>query len=406
MTDHSDIRNTRLLVLTSTFPRWEGDREPPFVFELCRRLTRDFEVIVLAPHAFGARTVETLEGISVRRFRYFFEKWEALAYEGGILPKLKRNPAYYLLVPFFITSQVLALRRILKREDIDVIHAHWLIPQGLSMLLCKALPAPRFPSWLCTSHGSDLLGLRGTLFGKLKERILKSANVITVVSQAMQEQALRLGALPDRLFIMPMGIDTTRFHPPAPSTEKKTSELLFVGRLVSSKAVDSLIQAMPIILTQYPQTTLTIVGEGPERTNLETLTKSLKIESNVLFTGAIANTDLPPLYRRATLFITPSYSEGFGLTLAEAMACGCAVIASDLPAIRELVVHDKTGLLVAPGDSEDIARKALTLLSNPACRAALERAGRDAVCQRFGWDMVAKNYAGLLATLCPASRDD
>ena len=92
----------RVLVLTSTFPRWENDPEPAFVFELSRRLTEKFEVTVLSPRTPGSKEREDIAGLRVIRFPYFFNRWEKLAmYGGGILNQLKTNPVYYLMVPFF-----------------------------------------------------------------------------------------------------------------------------------------------------------------------------------------------------------------------------------------------------------------------------------------------------------------
>ncbi len=79
------------------------DVEPPFVYELCRRLTDEFHVHVLAPHASGAETEEQLAGIQVTRYRYFFSRWESLAYNGGILANLKQNPLRFGLIPFFFS---------------------------------------------------------------------------------------------------------------------------------------------------------------------------------------------------------------------------------------------------------------------------------------------------------------
>ena len=73
-------KRKNLLVVTSTFPRWKGDKEPPFVFELCRQLKRHYNIYVLAPHAPDAAIVEELAGLNVTRFRYFFSPWENLAY--------------------------------------------------------------------------------------------------------------------------------------------------------------------------------------------------------------------------------------------------------------------------------------------------------------------------------------
>ncbi len=90
----------RLLVLTSTFPRWVGDREPRFVFDLSRRLAKDFEVQVVAPHAPGAAPQEVMDGMRVHRFRYFPEKLQSLAYNGGILEKIAKHPRASLQAPF------------------------------------------------------------------------------------------------------------------------------------------------------------------------------------------------------------------------------------------------------------------------------------------------------------------
>ena len=92
----------RLLILTSTFPRWEDDEDPPFVFELCDRLKTEYHIHVLAPHFPGALKEEDFTGIHVKRFRYFFDPLERLAYHGGILAKLKKILSNMLCCPFFL----------------------------------------------------------------------------------------------------------------------------------------------------------------------------------------------------------------------------------------------------------------------------------------------------------------
>ena len=127
----------KLLILTSTFPRWNGDDEPPFVYELSRRLQKKFKIYVLAPHAAGCLSEEILNGINIKRFRYFFSRWEKLAYQGGILSNLKNKPWRYGLVPFFLMAEYVVLIRMLRRHRFDLIHAHWIIPQGLMALLAR-----------------------------------------------------------------------------------------------------------------------------------------------------------------------------------------------------------------------------------------------------------------------------
>ena len=129
---------------TSTFPRWQGDTEPAFVFDLCLGLQqRGLQVDVLAPHANGAKHHETIAGMGIYRYRYFFTRLQSLAYNGGVLANLKRNPLNYLLVPMMLLSQAVALRRLLKSTDYHVVHAHWIIPQGLVAAIVLSVTGSR-----------------------------------------------------------------------------------------------------------------------------------------------------------------------------------------------------------------------------------------------------------------------
>jgi hypothetical protein len=146
----------RVLVLTSTFPRWENDTEPAFVFELSRRLAASFDVTVLSPRTPGSKRQENMAGLRVIRFPYFLQRWEKLAmHGGGILNKLKSNPLYYLMIPFFLLGQLRAVVGLLRSERFDIIHAHWLIPQGFVAALSLLITRQKIPL-LCTSHGGDL----------------------------------------------------------------------------------------------------------------------------------------------------------------------------------------------------------------------------------------------------------
>jgi len=394
--DNTGQKRKKVLVLTSTFPRWEGDNEPPFVFELCRRLSTDFDVWVLAPHAPGAKTRETMNGLTVVRFRYFFEWGETLAYQGGILANLRNNQLRYLLVPWFLVCQLAALLRLLARERFDIVHAHWLIPQGLVAVAARLL-SRRAPTLLCTAHGSDLYGLRGRLFSALKRLVMHRSNAVSMVSQAMKEHAVALGAEPEKISVISMGVDMANTFMPAEHPEHRNNELLFVGRLTAQKGLESLVRALPQVVSARPDITLTVVGQGPHEKALRALSEALGVARNVKFLGAVANEKLPELYQDAAVFIFPSDTdEGFGLVCVEALACECPVIASDLLAVQEIVLNGETGLLFKRGDSDELAHKILALLADPALRHSLGKAGRKFVSQRFDWQIVAQRYGDLL----------
>lgn len=398
------IEKKRVLVLTSTFPRWQGDTEPPFVFELCRRLTDKFDVLVLAPHADGAKRFEKMAGIEIIRFRYFFSDWEKLAYQGGILANLKQSGWRFGLLPFFFSAQVVALCRILRRQRIALIHAHWLIPQGLSVAIVGLL-MKRMPPMVCTSHGGDLLGLNGWLLTLIKRWVIRCSSRLTVVSRAMVRCALSLGAKPAQLHTISMGVDAKTLFTPNPATMRIDKELLFVGRLVEKKGLTFLLDAMPEILRRQPGTHLGIVGSGPIEDMLKQQVYRLGIAHAVTFKKALPNSDLPELYRRATVFVAPSIitdqgdQEGLGLVLVEALACGCPVVASDLPAIRDVIIPGQTGLLVPQKNSTAIADAVVMLLTEPDLRRQMAHGGRNHVLRHFDWDSVVGRYGQLFNEL-------
>jgi glycosyltransferase involved in cell wall biosynthesis len=150
---------------------------------------------------------------------------------------------------------------------------------------------------------------------------------------------------------------------------------------------------------------LSIAGSGPEEERLRFLADKLGISDHVTFLGPIPNPELPHLYRRATVFIAPSIvaesgdQEGLGLVLAEALACECPVVASDLPAIRDVVIDGVTGLTARERNSADLASKIIALLGNPDLRKRLAEEGRRHVLARFDWEVVANRYAQLIDTL-------
>ncbi len=394
-------RRPRLLVLTSTFPRWPGDSEPPFVFDLSRRLADTFDIHVLAPHAPGAQRAEIMAGLQVHRFRYAPEALQQLAYSGGILARLRERRWRWLLVPFWLAGQWWALRRLLRSQDFDVVHAHWLIPQALVAVLAGVSGRTVL---LCTSHGGDLFGLRGRLLSRIKRGILARCSSVTVVSAAMRDEVRRLrpGQAVD---IIPMGTDLVDRFTPAPAVVREPATVLFVGRLVEKKGVRHLIDAMARLRQQGRAVTLRIAGTGPEMDALRGQVQRLGITPSVSFLGAVEHTRLADLYRRASVAVVPSVvaaggdQEGFGLVLVEAMGCECPVVASRLPAIDDIAVDGETALLVPHADPAALADAIAAVLDDPPGARARSLAARARVLAHFDWLSITGRYRALLQAL-------
>jgi len=393
----------RLLILTSTFPRWEDDADPPFVFELCNRLKTDYSIHVLAPHFPGSSKEEDFNGIHVKRFRYFFILLERLSYHGGILAKLKKNPFQYGLLPFFFMGELYALIKLLKHHRFHLIHAHWLIPQGLVAVLACYLTGSKIPL-LFTSHGGDLFGLQGLIMNRIKRWVILKSHALTVVSREMIEAVERLGAAHKKIYVIPMGADLkTRFVPA--KTARINDNLLFVGRLVEKKGLHYLIHALPLILERHPQVTLRIAGDGPEKINLIRVCENLGIAANVRFLGAVKNERLPAFYQASGVLVFPSViaddgdREGFGLVLVEALGCECAAVVTDLPAMQDIIQDGKTGLVVPQKNIQKLAEKVILLLEDQKLRESLGREGRRHVLRNFDWMIIAEKYRKLIETI-------
>lgn len=381
-----------ILVLTATFPRWLADTEPVFIFQLCRELTATgHRVTVLAPHTPGAKCHEFMDGIEVLRFRYAPEAWERLAYSGGIMANLKQSFLHYILLIPYLVVQYLALVRCLRKEHYDAVHAHWLVPHGVLLVAARWF-APGQTLFTSIAHGSDVNALRGRFWSWLRRKVMESSDCVVSVSETLRDQLVREGGAADRLAVIPMGIDLHRVFIPD-CTPRAPAELLFVGRLVAGKGLDVLLAALPAILRKYPEVRLKVVGAGPERERLEAMAGELGLTSRVCFVGAVAHGMLPAYYRRATLLVLPSRAEGFGLVVVEALGCGCPVAASDLPALRSLLLDGRAGALFLPGDPAQLEEAVSRLLRDASYRSMLVEIGRQSIRERYDWRGIAQRYA-------------
>ena len=217
----------------------KGNVEPAFVHLLCRQLGAKFRIIVLAPHYPGAARREKLDGVLVYRFRY----------SGGINANLKYCRIKYLLVPFFAIGQLLAIGALCRKYRFCLIHAHWVILQGLIALFARHLYCRR-AKLLCTSHGGDLFGLQGGILESLKRYVYCHCDHVTVVSSAKRHLE-HMGCPTDRVSIHSMSVNLRDQFVPATGAGKQ-ADLVFVGRLVEKKRVDTL-SKQSIRISKLPQ---------------------------------------------------------------------------------------------------------------------------------------------------------
>lgn len=392
MKDKTVIKKKKLLVTGSTFPRWNGDTEPRFVLDLSEALTQYFDVTALVPAAPGAKDREVMNGVKVIRYHYFpVHKWETLCYPGAIVPRIKEKKIRILLVPFLFISLYYHLFRILP--EVDVVHAHWIIPQGIVQSFFKK-------PYIVTGHGGDVTSLNKGIFRKLKYRCLKNAKYITVVSEHLKNEVLKVYNTQD-ISVISMGCKTDNFGSRFARNnyfgqgDKKV--VLFVGRLAEKKGVTYLIEAMKQVDAK-----LVIVGDGPLRSSLEE--QAREQGDKIVFMGAKPHNELKIIYASADIFVAPSITakdgdmEGIPTAIMEAMASGLPIIASESGGIKELIQDDENGLLVAEKNVNEIAKMINMLFKNTSKMVKLKNNAQLTVKQR-DYKNLARQYAKIIGEM-------
>lgn len=369
----------RVLCVTSNLPRWEGDSTTPFVLHLAQDLqSLGWEIHLLAPHAPGAATDERLGGVKVKRFRYLWpESAQSVCYQGGALVNLRRNPLNRLKLPALVVAELGAAMHALARQSYDLVHSHWLLPQGFTgMLACTLLRKPH----VVTVHGGDLSALNGAILRRLKSLVVSRADAVTVNSSFTAAGVRALCPQPRRLEEIPMGVRTEPLGPrlEAMATSIRREHrcgdgplLLFLGRLVEEKGVRDLLDAMVILAPEMPDARLLVVGEGQDRQSFEHHAQAVGIGHRTRFLGWVDPDQVPAYLAAADCFIGPSkratdgWIEAQGLAFAEAMAAGTPVVATRHGGIPDTVIDGETGLLVREGAPTEIAAAVQRIIDEP-----------------------------------------
>lgn len=381
----------RLLVVASTFPAEADDGTPAFVRDLAQEASREFDTVVLVPSVPGGAARERAGRVEVRRFRYFPRRWEDLAH-GAILENLKARRTRWLQVAPFLVCEALALRRAVREHRPDVLHLHWMIPQGLTALVV----ARRVP-WVLTTLGGDVYALHDPVSVGLKRAILRRCGAVTTMNTDMRRRLVDLGADEGSTHVLPMGVDLTGVAASAArGRDPVAGRILFAGRLVEKKGAAVLLEALrglPADLTW----SLDIVGDGPLRAPLERAAHGLPVQ----FSGQLGRNALYDRYNQAEVVVVPSVptasgdQDGLPLVLCEAMSSGVAVVGSDLPGINEAVRDEISGLLVPAGDPTALGAALERVLREDDLRRWLGSSARtDAA--RFSLTTVGQSYREIL----------
>ncbi|MFN0095823.1 MAG: glycosyltransferase family 4 protein [Dehalococcoidia bacterium] len=369
-------------MVTSSYPRWPGDAAGSFVADLAHALVAEgVRVTVVAPDAPGVLLRDKWAGVEVRRARYWLPaSAQRLAYGAGIASNLRATRLATAQVPPMLASLAAVAARV---PDVDIFHGHFLQTGAAAWLAAKVRRRPL----VVTAHGSDVHGdVGGDVGSRLGNWVARRASRTIAVSEPLAE-TIRTGT-GQPVDVIHIGVDIQRFRP-APE-ERVPGRILCVGRLVDLKGHRFAIEAMPAILDRVPSARLMIAGAGVIEDELRGLAGRAGVASQVEFLGEVSREAIPALLRTAAVYLQPSLSEGFAVSLLEAMASGLPVVASELPAFGDRLTDGQTGRIVPVGGVAAIADRVSELLLNPELGGELGSNARALVADRYTWCGVAQ----------------
>ena len=315
------------------------------------------------------------------------------------LGELRKNIFYhevrtsdYPLFKFTPYEQVLTstLVDVVKFERLDLLHVHYAIPHASAAYMAQQIlkdQGVEIP-FVTTLHGTDI-----TLVGKdpsfepVINFSINKSNRVTAVSENLKKETFELFDIKNNIEVIPNFIclkeyklDNNDYYKKrfAPNNEKV---ICHVSNFRKVKRIEDVIIAFEGI-SKKMDIKLLLVGDGPERARLEQISRNSKFSKNIFFLGSLKSTK--EVLNISDLFILPSSKESFGLSALEAMACGVPVIASDSGGIPEVISHGESGLLNSVGDTYQMTKNALKLLSNDSL---LERFKTNAYQQAMKFDI-------------------
>jgi colanic acid/amylovoran biosynthesis glycosyltransferase len=314
-----------------------------------------------------------LRGLLTRPRAYLATLARAIVLSVGTPASVVRHLAYFV--------QAVVLWDRCRVSGVRHIHAHFANVASDVALLAAMIGGDEL-SWSFTMHGPTEFYDVG--WNRLAEKT-QSARFVVAISHFARSQLMGLvsPASWHKLHVVHCGVDMRRFTRAPARRDTSESEIVCVGRLVSAKAQGLLLEAVAELRAAGGQTHLTLIGDGPERRELERLASDLQIQNHVAFLGSVAHSEIQALLAEADIFCLPSFAEGVPIVLMEAMAMELPVVSSNVMGIPELIDDQRSGLLVRPGALNDLVLALSELVENPERRRTLGRTARLRVEQEF-----------------------
>ncbi|TSC63704.1 MAG: Group 1 glycosyl transferase [Microgenomates group bacterium Gr01-1014_93] len=392
-----------ICVVTHTFPRNEGDIAAAFMKEFCDALVENGQkVILITP--FDQKFNRRGDRFKIVTYKYIWpDKFHLLGYSRTMEADVELKWWVFFLIPFMSFFGTLALFKIVRREKIDIINAHWIIPNGLmSMIVSKLTGVP----YVITLPGTDAyLATRFKIIGWISKIIARYSDGVFSNSSLHLERILKLGFKPKYKGVISYPSDVSRFKPSKEGIDVirkrhriKSSEIivLAVGRLVYKKGFDYLIKAL-VPLKHY-SLKLLIGGEGDLKLNWQKLVARLGLLDKVLFVGEIKRNEIAYYYNLADIIVAPSIIDKKGnvdggpVVCFESMACGKPQIVTNVLGIADIIKNGINGFVIPQKSSGAITQALEKLIKSKKLREKMGEENKRLVKLNLSTKAIGKIY--------------
>jgi glycosyltransferase involved in cell wall biosynthesis len=388
----------RVLIVSQGYPKYIGDSTAPFMASIADGLAaRGHSLDVVVPYHPEFRQNNTGH---IRFFPYRYSPVSSYAPWGfgqTFDPKSRVRSPVAALLPAIALSLRRCIARRLASDRYDVVHAHWVVPNGW---IAGGVTRSRDVPLVITLHGSDVaMSERYRLLGRLARRTFDAADAVTATSADLIRRAIALGADPERATPVYLGVDTDTFSPrPADLGVRKqlgakegTFLVVAVGRLAGFKGFEYLIDAAALV----EGVSVTIIGDGELRAELE---RRARNSPNVTLTGSMPHARIADALAAADAIVVPSVVDRAGRvdattnTVLEALASGRPLVTTSVGGIPEVVEDGHNGLLVPQKDPRALAAAIRRLQGDDSLRKRLADDGRQFALDRLNWDATAEAF--------------
>ncbi len=323
----------------------------------------------------------------------------------------------FLYYPFFQLACLRKLNSLADEFKFDIIHTQFPVMPDILVRLFRSTEIPT----ICTVHSSvetqmGSIRLTGSSFSNLDRTekgnfllfqplkllqyfYLRGIEDYITVSNFVRKELLKFYPFLSKknLHTVYHGVDTIKFSPELNSKSSKTEKpiVLFTGRMVAKKGPQLLIQAMPKVLKKVPNAFFVFAGVGNFKPYMKLLQQLRISEKNYCYLGYVESSQMPLLYNSASVYVSPSFEDSLGIRILEAMSCNKPVVASNVGGVPEIIKDQKNGLLIEPGNANELAEKIVLLLTDDCLRANLAFFARKTVVENFSVTRMANETAEL-----------